>query len=246
MLKDEFEFGFLHEYGLLLQDNVFTTSILNTVYFAMMSTFATTILGLFFAVLVNQEIKGRRVVIPLIILPNMFSVVVISSMWRLMLDYESGLINHFLRSLGLPPQPWLTTTELAMPSIALIDVWQWTPICFLILFAGLQSLPRELYEAARVDGASSIKTFIHITLPMLQPHIILVLLLRSIDTFRLFDKVYLLTGGGPGHATESVSLYIFKSGLVFLEIGKASAASFIMLILVLLVSSLYIRQVIFR
>ncbi|MEM0377465.1 MAG: sugar ABC transporter permease, partial [Thermofilum sp.] len=230
----------------LLNDEVFRISIFNTLVFSLTATLTQTFLGLAIAVLVNQEIAGRRWIIPLIVLPNMFSVVVVSSMWKLMLDYDTGLVNYILRALGLPPQAWLTSLSLALPSIVLIDTWQWTPICFLIFLAGLQSIPKELYEAAVVDGASPLRTFRSITLPLLKPYIALVLLLRSIDTFRLFDKVYLLTGGGPAHATETISLYIFKAGLVFWEIGKASAASFTMLLIILAVSALYVKRVIFQ
>ncbi len=243
LITGEFEFTGLQEYVELLQDLVFQVSVRNTLVFSISATLAQTLLGLAIAVLVNQEVRGRRWVIPLIVLPNMFSVVIVSSMWKLMLDYDTGLVNHILRALGLQPQAWLTSVQLALPSIVVIDTWQWTPICFLIFYAGLQSIPRELYEAALVDGASPLRTFWSITLPMLKPYIALVLLLRSIDTFRLFDKVYLLTGGGPAHATETISLYIFKTGLVFWDIGKASAASFVMLALVLIVSAVYVRRV---
>jgi multiple sugar transport system permease protein len=243
LITGEFKFTGLQEYVELLQDPVFQVSVWNTLVFSISATLAQTFLGLAIAVLVNQEVRGRRWIIPLIVLPNMFSVVIVSSMWKLMLDYDTGLVNYILRALGLQPQAWLTSVRLALPSIVVIDTWQWTPICFLIFYAGLQSIPRELYEAALVDGASPLRTFWSITLPMLKPYIALVLLLRSIDTFRLFDKVYLLTGGGPAHATETISLYIFKTGLVFWDIGKASAASFVMLALVLIVSAVYVRRV---
>ena len=127
---------------------------------------------------------------------------------KLMLEYDTGLVNYMLRALGLQPQPWLTSIDLALWGIVIMDTWQWAPICFLILYAGLQSIPRELYEAALVDGAPPYRTFLSITLPMLKPYILLVLLLRSIDTFRLFDKVYLLTGGAL-HMPQRLSLYIY-------------------------------------
>ena len=246
LITGEFKYTGLQEYAELLSDDVFLVSVRNTVLFSLAATLAQTLLGLAIAVLVNQEIRGKRWIIPLIVLPNMFSVVVVSSMWKLMLDYDTGLVNYLLRALGLPPQAWLTSLSLALPSIVVIDTWQWTPICFLIFYAGLQSIPRELYEAALVDGASPFTTFRRITLPLLKPYVALVLLLRSIDTFRLFDKVYLLTGGGPAHATETISLYIFKTGLVFWEIGKASAASFLMLLIILAISALYVKRVIFQ
>ncbi|MEZ0346108.1 MAG: sugar ABC transporter permease [Infirmifilum sp.] len=246
LITGEFRFTGLQEYVELLSDDVFLASVRNTVMFSLAATVAQTLLGLGIAVIMNQRIRGKRWLIPLLVLPNMFSAVVVSSMWKLMLDYDTGLVNYVLRALGLQPQPWLTSLNLALPSIIVMDTWQWTPICFLIFYASLQSIPRELYEAALVDGASPFRTFRSITLPLLKPYIALVLLLRSIDTFRLFDKVYLLTGGGPAHATETISLYIFKSGLVFWEIGKASAASFLMLLIILAVSILYVKRVIFQ
>ena len=242
IITGEFRFSGLNEYIELMRDPIFLISIRNTVVFSIAATGLQTILGLVIAVLVSQRIRGKRYIIPILVLPNMFSVVVVSSMWKLMLEYETGLINYILKFLGFQPLPWLTSMDLALYSIVLIDTWQWTPICFLIFYAGLQSIPRELYEAAIVDGASPIRTFTSITHPMLKPYIALVLLLRSIDTFRLFDKVYLLTGGGPANSTETISLYIFKTGLVFWDIGKASAASFIMLTLILAISILYIRR----
>jgi len=242
IVTGEFRFSGLNEYIELLRDPLFIVSIRNTVIFSVTATALQTLLGLAIAVLVNQRIGGKEYIIPILVLPNMFSVVVVSSMWKLMLEYETGLINYILKFLGFQPLPWLTSMDLALYSIVLIDTWQWTPICFLIFYAGLQSIPRELYEAAIVDGASPIRTFTSITHPMLKPYIALVLLLRSIDTFRLFDKVYLLTGGGPANSTETISLYIFKTGLVFWDIGKASAASFIMLTLILAISILYIRR----
>jgi len=116
-------------------------------------------------------------------------------------------------------------------------------MAFLILLAGLQSIPGELYEAARVDGATGVRLFRHITLPLLRNHIFLALLLRSIDTFKIFDKVYALTGGGPGTATETISFYIYRQGFTYFNMGRASAAAVVMFLAVTLVSLLYIRQV---
>jgi multiple sugar transport system permease protein len=127
-----------------------------------------------------------------------------------------------------------------MKSVVLVEIWQWTPLSFLILLAGLQSIPKDLYEAARVDGANRRRLFWHITLPLLRHHVLLVILLRSIDTFRVFDKVYALTGGGPGNATETISLYIYREGFTYFHIDRASAASVIMLFIVTFISAIYI------
>ena len=132
-----------------------------------------------------------------------------------------------------------------MLSVVLVEIWQWTPLSFLILMAGLQSIPPELYEAARVDGASRLRLFRHITLPLLKQQVLLVILLRSIDTFRVFDKVYALTGGSPGNATETISLYIYREGFNYFHLDRAAAASVVMLLIVTAISALYI-WVIFR
>ena len=127
--------------------------------------------------------------------------------------------------------------------IIFVEIWQWTPVSFLILLAGLQSIPPELYEAAKVDGASPVKLFLHITFPLLKHQILLVILLRSIDTFRVFDKVYALTGGGPGNATETISFYIYREGFNYFHLDRAAAASVVMLLIVTAISSIYIWMI---
>ena len=181
--------------------------------------------------------------LPLVIFPMMFSTMVICAIWRSMYHYDYGIFNYALRSLGFEPVKWLINKDLALWSVVLVDIWQWTPMAFLILLAGLQSIPGELYEAARVDGATGTRLFRHITLPLLRNHIFLALLLRSIDTFKIFDKVYALTGGGPGTATETISFYIYRQGFTYFNMGRASAAAVVMFLAVSAVSLIYIRQV---
>ena len=130
-----------------------------------------------------------------------------------------------------------------MASLILVDVWQTAPITFLILLAGLQSIPGELYEAARLDGASRRQVLAFITLPLLLPHIALATLLRSIDSFKIFDKVYALTGGGPGQATETLSLYVYRLGFRFFDVGMASAASVVMIVIAGGLAALYARRI---
>ena len=130
---------------------------------------------------------------------------------------------------------------MALPSVILVDIWQWTPFMFLILLAGLQAIPQEPYEAAMIDGASAWQTFRDITLPLLKPAILIALLLRTMDLLRIFDQVFILTQGGPGFATETISLYIYKTAFRFFDFGYAAAMSFVLLILVNFISIGYIR-----
>ncbi len=230
-------------YTRLFSDRFFLIGLKNTFLFSVGATMTEVILGLGLALLFNVKFRGRKLLLPLVIFPMMFSTMVICAIWRSMYHYEYGIFNYALRSLGLDPVKWLIDRNLALWSVVLVDIWQWTPMAFLILLAGLQSIPVELYEAARVDGATGVRLFRHITLPLLRNHIFLALLLRSIDTFKIFDKVYALTGGGPGTATETISFYIYREGFRYFNVGRASAAAVVMFFAVGLVSVLYIRQV---
>ena len=140
--------------------------------------------------------------------------------------------------------PWLFDPDIALFSIVLVDVWQTTPLTFLILLAGLQSIQPELYEAARIDGASPRQILMRITLPLLMPHILLAGLLRSVDSFKIFDKVYALTGGGPGQATETLSMYVYRQGFKFFDVGIASAAAVVMVVVAGLLAALYAARII--
>jgi multiple sugar transport system permease protein len=152
-----------------------------------------------------------------------------------------GLINWFFGMVGIRPQAWLASAQTAMPALILVDVWEWFPLVFLILYAGLSGLPTAPYEAAALDGASSWMVFRRITLPLLKPVLLVALLLRSVDAFRTFDIAYVLTEGGPGYATELLSLYVYRQGFYFNNLGKAAAAAFIMLIGLSLMSAIYFR-----
>jgi multiple sugar transport system permease protein len=136
---------------------------------------------------------------------------------------------------------WLASPKLAFLSIVIVDVWQWTPFVFLILLAGLQAIPNEPYEAALIDGSSAWQTFKNITLPLLKPAILIVLLLRTMDLLRVFDSIFILTEGGPGNATETISLYIYRTAFRFGDFGYATAMSFVLLILTNFISATYIR-----
>jgi len=233
-------------YSSLLADRFFLQGLKNTFVFSLTATLAEVLLGLGLALLFNTRFRGRKLLLPLVIFPMMLSTMVVCAIWRSMYHYDYGILNHLLRMLGLGPVKWLIDPNLALWSVVLVDIWQWTPMAFLVLLAGLQSIPKSLYEAARIDGASGFHLFREITLPLLRNHLLLAVLLRSIDTFKIFDKVYALTGGGPGSATETISFYVYREGFRYFNMGKASAAAVVMFIAVAAVTALYIRQVLGR
>jgi multiple sugar transport system permease protein len=228
----------------LLNDSIFIKSITNTFEFVILTTFSEFIIGLGLALLFHKEFKAKRYLLPIVIFPMMLPTIVISGIWKMIYHYEFGMLNNIFRIIGLSPVEWLTNKNIAIKSIVFVDIWQWTPLAFLVLFAGLQGVPREIYEAAQIDGAGRIQIFSNITLPLLKQHILLVILLRTIDTFRIFDKVYALTGGGPGISTETITYYIYREGFKFFNLGYASAASVIMLLLTGIMSAVYIKYII--
>lgn len=232
----------LSNYLGVVGDRFFLQGLKNTFLFSLSATSAEVLLGLGLALLFNTRFRGRDVLLPLAILPMMLSTMVVCAIWRSMYHYDYGILNHFLANFGLGPVKWLIDPSLALWSVVLVDVWQWTPMAFLVLFAGLQSIPAELYEAARVDGASGLRLFSHVTLPLLRNYLLLAILLRSIDTFKVFDKVYALTGGGPGSSTETISLFIYREAFKYFNMGRASAAAVVMFLAVAVVSAFYIRQ----
>jgi multiple sugar transport system permease protein len=195
------------------------------------------VLGMGLALLLNHDLKGRHILRALIFLPMMLTNVVIGLTWRLLLNYEYGLINYYLSRIGLERIEWLSKPSVAMPAVVLVDVWNTTSFVALLLLAGLQSLPDEPFEAARIDGATAWQSFRYLTLPLLRQTILVVLLWRLIDTFRIFDVIYLLTAGGPARATETVSIYVYRYGFQSFNLGYASAASYTMIIIMLLIAA---------
>jgi multiple sugar transport system permease protein len=201
------------------------------------------ILGMGLALLLNRELKVKGLIRSLILLPMMCTNVVIGLVWRLMLNYEYGIINYFLSLLNIPPVQWLSSLTLALPSFILVDVWNTTSFVALILLAGLQSLPEEPFEAAIIDGASRWQLFRYVTLPLMRSPILVALLWRVIDTFRVFDVPFVLTGGGPYRATEVVSIFTYRAGFQSFNLGYASASSFVMIIVMLVMAVVLMRLI---
>lgn len=200
------------------------------------------VLGMLLALLLNHDLRGKNIMRALILLPMMCTNVVIGLTWRLLLNYEFGLVNYYLGVLGIESIEWLSKPAVALPAVILVDVWNTTSFVALMLLAGLQALPDEPFEAARIDGASGWQSFTHLTLPLLRQTILVALLWRVIDTFRIFDVIYLLTAGGPARATETVSIYVYRYGFQSFNLGYASAASYIMILIMLIIAAVLARM----
>lgn len=199
-------------------------------------------LGLGLALLLDSQIRGRNLWRALLLLPMILPPVVVGVIWRLIYNPNFGVLNGALQLAGVDTTrlTWLADPSVALAAVIVVDVWEWTPFVFLILLAGLQAIPEEPYEAARIDGASAWQTFWHVTLPLLTPAILVALLLRTMDLLRIFDQVFILTQGGPGFATETISLYIYKTAFRFFDFGYAAAMSLLLLVGTLIVSRLYL------
>jgi multiple sugar transport system permease protein len=233
----------LQNFTRLASDHFFLSALGHTFVYAVVALTIEFLLGLGLAVLLNGRVRGRSTFRALLLAPMMLPAVVVGVVWRLMLNPNFGAINGTLKSWGLNTDSltWTASPMLAMASVIVADVWQWTPFMFLILLAGLQSIPQEPYEAALIDGSSPWQTFRHVTLPLLKPAILIALLLRTMDLLRVFDQIFILTEGGPGFATETASLYIYRTAFRFSNFGYAAAMSFVLLAITNVISVGYIK-----
>jgi multiple sugar transport system permease protein len=234
----------LGNYKNILADQVFLTSFKNTIVYCFSTTFLEVSLGTVLALVFYGNFRGKSVFTILLILPMMLSTMVVSSVWKTLFHYDIGLLNTILSRIGLVRVGWLIDPHIALWSIVLVDVWQWTPFAFIVMQAGLLSIPQEVFEASVVDGASYRQRLFMITLPILKDQILLLCLLRTIDTFKVFAKVFALTAGGPGNATETTSLFVYREAFQYFNLGRSSAASMITLAAVVLMSIFYLRKMV--
>ncbi len=216
-------FAGLANYARLVSDGEFWHGLWVTLALYVLSLALQLVLGVWLALVLFQARRLSGIVRSLFISPFMMPPVVAGMMWLVILDPSLGAANYVLTSLGLPPSDWLASPTWVIPTVALIDSWQWTPYVALIVLGGLQSLPPSVYEAAQIDGASGFKTFQRITLPLLLPTIVTATILRSVDLLRFFDIIYITTQGGPGNASNTLNIYGFRVGFEFFNIGYASA-----------------------
>ncbi|NAZ25113.1 MAG: ABC transporter permease subunit [Thermofilum sp.] len=233
----------LQNFVSLFNDEIFRTAVFNTIYFVIVATTLELLYGILLASLLYWS-KYRYLFLPLMLVPMLLPAVNIVVIWRFLLHPDYGIVNIFLKSIGLSPIDPLNDPTWAMPTIILMDAWQMTPFVMIIILAGLSTVPREIVTAARLDGANKFQLTTKILLPLTKNVIMAVLLLRLIDAFRIFAKVQLLTRGGPGIATETLELQIYNRGVRGLEIGFGSAMSVIFILLAMVVIIPYMIMVI--
>lgn len=243
-LKNGSNFIGLKNYIKLLSNPYFQQSILNTVKFTIFAVIFEMLIGLIMALLVNSLKRGQKTMRTLLLLPYLLPTVTVALSWRMMLSPNYGIVNQVLTALNLPVYNWFSDIHTAFGMLVLIDVWQNAPFVFLLLYASLQSVSQSQYEAARIDGAGVFQQFRYVTLPNIKGSLALCALLRTIDSFRLFDKVNLLTGGGPANSTSTITQYLYNYGIKSLDFGYGSAGAIVMTILVLILSSVYIKRAI--
>lgn len=195
--------------------------------------------GLLLALLVSRSPRSTNVLRAVFILPMFVPPVVTAIVWKWMLDPQYGVVNTLLGGLGIGPIAWLGNVHLALPSLIAIDVWQYTGMLFILLLAGLQSIPSELTDMARVDGATAFQEFMHVTLPLLRPVITVALVLKTMFALRAFDVIFTTTQGGPSDATQTISIYLYKTGFNLFRLGFASALGILLLLLIVVFTALY-------
>ncbi len=201
-------------------------------------------IGTGLALLLNRLGRWRTSLVSLFLIPVMIAPVVAGFQFRMIYHDQFGPLNYLIEQVTFGHWrgfAWIADPKVALFSILMTDVWQWTPFLMLIVLAGLQSIPQELYEAAEVDGASSWQTFWRITAPLLLPVIIIGILIRAMDSFKLFDIIYLVTGGGPGNVTETISFYTYLQGFKFFSLGYTAAMAFIQLIIITVIAQIFLR-----
>ncbi|MEO8135222.1 MAG: sugar ABC transporter permease [Betaproteobacteria bacterium] len=215
----------LSHFAALPSDPLVKAGTGNTLLFALFAVAAEMAIGLFLALFVSRVKAGRVVYRTIFLLPVLILAIVIGAIWKLMYNPDFGVINQLLGLVGLNGHDWLGDAHLALASVVLVDVWHWTPFVFLLLLAGLESQPQEMQESAKMDGATAWQELVYVTFPMLLPTFVITLAFRLIVSFKVFDEVYLLTGGGPGTATEVISFSIYRRFFTEDRMGYGSALS---------------------
>ena len=232
----DFDFVGLKNYVDTFKDPFVQRALLRTFYFSIITVFLQISLGLIAALAFNNDFKGKGFLMPLALAPMMITPVAVGLFWRMLLNTKWGVINYLMTVLGLPPQSWLADQSIAFIAIIVVQVWWGISFVFLVLLGGLSALPKEPYESAMMDGATSWQSFRSITLPLLKPILLVVATIRIIDALREFDIIYTLTGGGPGDSTRVFTLELFQIAFERGNYGLAAAQAMILLLIILVLT----------
>ena len=234
----------LANYAKMLSDERFLWAVVRTLYFTAASVIAPLLLGVWAAVCFAANFKFRGLARTLFVLPIMATPVAISLVWTMMFHPQLGVLNYLLSTVGLPPSSWVYDSQTVIPTLVMVETWQWTPLVMLIVLGGIASLPLDPYEAAILDGASVWQMFRHITLPLVRPFIMVAAVIRLIDALKTFDTIYVITLGGPGTSSETLNILLYQTAFAYYDLGYGSAMVVVFFVLILLISLvlLHVRQ----
>jgi len=231
----------LDNYAKMLTDERFLSAVVRTLWFTTAAVVAPLLLGVWAAVCFASKFRLRGLARTLFVLPMMATPVAISLVWTMMFHPQLGVLNYILTSAGLPPSNWVYDTTTVIPTLVMVETWQWTPLVMLIVLGGIASLPTDPYEAAILDGANAWQMFRHITLPLVWPFIMVAAVIRLIDALKTFDTIYVITLGGPGTASETINILLYQTAFAYYDLGYASAMVVVFFVLILLISLLLLR-----
>jgi multiple sugar transport system permease protein len=220
----------------LFADDRFQWALLRTLYFTTLAVIFPVLLGVAAAVTFHKNFPFRGIARTAFILPMMATPVAVALVWTMMFHPQLGVLNYLLTSAGLPPSQWSYSASTVIPTLVLVETWQWTPLVMLIVLGGLASLPLDPYEAAKLDGASEWDMFRHITLPLVWPHIVVALVIRTIDALKAFDTIFVISNGGPGTASETLNIFLYQTAFAYYNMGYASAITVVFFIVIMLIS----------
>jgi len=234
----------LENFAKLSGDARFLSTIPRTLYFTVLAVILPVILGVFAAEVFHQRFPLRGLLRGVYIMPMMATPVAIALVFTMMFHPQLGVLNFLLSLFGIPKQLWVYSADTVIPTLALVEVWQWTPLVMLIVLGGLAALPTEPYESAVIDGASQWQMFRYITFPLILPFLMIAVIIRTIDALKSFDIIYVISQGGPGTASETINIFLYLQAFAFLRIGHASAVVivFFLIILALALTLLYARE----
>ena len=236
----------LANYGQLFTNPRFWNAFGNTMLIVAIGIPVQSLLGLTMALLLQKGFRGSKILVAIFLIPVLITPVVSGFEWKIILDQRFGPMNYLLSFIGMEPKSWLAEPVLAMASILIMDTWKWTPFVTVVLLAGLSAIPTQVYEASAVDRSSYWQTLRRVTLPLLKPMFTLVILLRTIFIFKIFDPVYILTGGGPGIATETLSLLTYINGFKNFNVGVTSTLAVVQLIIMIIIAQLFLNLIMKR
>jgi multiple sugar transport system permease protein len=234
----------LSNYVRMPNDPRFLEAVVHTIYYTALSVLLPVLLGALSAVVFHQKFVGRGFLRGIFIMPMMATPVAIALVWTMMFHPQLGVLNYMLSLVGIPPQLWVFNPNTVIPSLVLVETWQWTPLVMLIVLGGLAAIPTEPYESAQIDGANLWQVFRYITLPLIMPFLFIAGMIRMIDAVKSFDIIFAITQGGPGSASETINVYLYSVAFVYYDLGYGSAIAvvFFLLIVALAALMLYARK----